>query len=208
MDLFALLAAAFDVGMKLATLLLDYLKVIVWPAVVVWGLWMFRRQLRDFIDRVRSGKMGWFEFETEMRHLSEKSEVLPDLAAAQASEEQRGEVPSTPEAPEPATLLGRMLLAWSDLEVAAREAGIRRQKSAQFSRNLVVLFGALEHDGLISREAVSIARSLQRVRNSIVHRATETVLTPQFVDDFTETTRNLTTILHAVPAADPNEAHA
>lgn len=206
MDPLVLLAAAFDVGMKLATLLLEYLKVMVWPAVVVWALWMYRHQLRDFIDRVRSGKVGWFEFATNnVQHLSEESEVLPDLIAAQSTEEHRGELVAAPEAPEPATLLGRLLLAWGDLEAAAGDAVARREISPTFARNLAVLFAKLERDRLIGPDTAAVARSLQKIRNDVVHRATETTLSPEFVDGFAETARNLATILRAVPDLDGNE---
>lgn len=206
MDILALLAAAFEVGMKLATLLLEYLKVMVWPSVVVWALWMYRRQLRDFIDRVRSGKVGWFEFATNnVQHLSEKSEALPDLIAAHVTEENRGEAPPDPEEPESATLLGRLLLAWGALEVAANDVAARREISPKFARNLAVLFGKLAHDRLIGLDTAAVARSLQNVRNDVVHRATETTLSSGFVDGFVDTARNLTTILRAVPDLDGNE---
>lgn len=186
---------------------LAYLRVIVWPAVVTWGVWTFRKQLRDFIDRVRHAKGPGFEVEAaeKVRHLSEKSEALPELAAAQQNEEhEQGDASSDePDEPdEPATLLGRMLMAWSELEVAARDTAKRRGRPNS-GRNLGVLFHELALAGIVSKETERIARSLQSVRNDIVHRATEAILFPSFVDDFTETTRNLATILRAVPGVDP-----
>ncbi|WP_449408812.1 hypothetical protein [Microbacterium maritypicum] len=185
---------------------LAYVKVIVWPGGVVWGIWMFRKQLRSFIDRVRVAKVPGVSFEVadQARHLSEQSETLPELVAAKATVGVSNEAPVVPEVdyePEPEGLLGRMLLAWAQLELEARAVARRRGKPG-FGNNLGTLFGELQHAGIVSKKTEAIARSLQRLRNLVVHQSSAIVLTPAVVDDFTETTRNLATILRAVPGVE------
>lgn len=182
--------------MEIAELVLAYVKVLAWPLVALFILMIFRRQIIGLLGRVRRAKMPGFEFHIadQIRELSEQSETLPELAEAQKSTklDSDGAVE-----PEPATLLGRMLIAWSDLEHAASEVAFRR--GSPHRTNLGVLFADLHSDGVVSLDTALVARSLQDVRNIIVHRATEAILLPDVVENFAETARNLATVLRAVP---------
>ncbi|KJL28783.1 hypothetical protein [Microbacterium oxydans] len=173
---------------------LEYLKVIAWPVTVIGLLVFFRSEIRKLVGRIRRFKGMGVEADLaeEMSEVAAESEKIPelqtDLGAALIRQQ-----------PQPAaSLLGRMLIAWSELELEARAAAVR-QRMAHGGTNLGVLFGQLRKDGLVSVETEDTARRMQEIRNQIVHRASGLLVDPSFVEHFEEATNNLAIVLRAIP---------
>jgi type II secretory pathway pseudopilin PulG len=53
--------------METARLMLDYIKILIWPAVVLIGLLLFRQQLRDIASRVTRASVLGMEIEAAVR---------------------------------------------------------------------------------------------------------------------------------------------
>lgn len=86
---------------------------------------------------------------------------------------------------------GRMMLAWAHLEAKAVRLGELIGLSSSSARNLGVLSGKLLDRGLVSHEAAEIARSLQRLRNELVHEVENINISPVLTVDFVETAEKL-----------------
>lgn len=176
--------------MEIALLVLEYLKVLVWPAVVVVGILVFRRSLRALISRIRKGS-GWgvaIELEGDADQLAAESVRLPELkgkAQSQIDEPAQGS--------DHESRLGRVLTAWSAVE---REASALASRLGLIPRtNLGVLSRELLANDLISGDTAKVMSGLQQLRNRIVHTADNMHLTDATVEDFVLTSRNLTGVL-------------
>lgn len=183
--------------MDVAELVLDYLKVLIWPAVVLTALLMFRNQLRSLFARIveASGFGATLKLEQNAARAAEASEAIPELASAPELP-QPGENEQIP----PTDHVGRLLVTWNRLESVARNTAERLDLPPNAGRNLGVLSYQLRKRGLISDEVVGVARELQGIRNRVVHELDDLRLSPSFVNDFTEAANNLERVFRSVEA--------
>lgn len=86
---------------------------------------------------------------------------------------------------------GRMMLAWARLETKAVKLGELLGVPTGPARNLGVLSGKLLDGGHISHEAAEIARSLQRLRNELVHEVENISISSSLTADFVGTAEKL-----------------
>ncbi|GAA3212980.1 hypothetical protein [Microbacterium terregens] len=184
--------------MEIALLVLEYLKVLVWPAVVMVGILIFRRSLRALISRIRKGS-GWgvaIELEGDADQLAAESVQLPELKGKTHSQTE-----DPPQGSDRESRLGRVLTAWSAVE---REAAALASRLGLIPRtNLGVLSRELLAKDLVSGETAKVMNGLQQLRNRIVHTADTVDLTDATVEDFVLTSRNLSGVLSALQPPKP-----
>lgn len=227
---------------------LEYLKVIAWPVVVLTLSLIYRKPLVGVLRRLHkaAGFGATVELEKSLeqdaRALNEA--VLPELtksdpqgdagAEKDAPSVETSETETVPPAstsgppataksdwsaaatrafwesnPEAAIRLGiaypgderygtldaerygHMMLAWAHLESKAVRLGELIGLSPSPARNLGVLSGKLLDRGLISHEGAEIARSLQRLRNDLVHEVDNITISSLLTSDFVQTAEKL-----------------
>lgn len=191
--------------MEIAKLLLDYIKVLIWPGVAIFVLLKFRGNISDLISRTRtlSTPAGSLEFAEEVRALREavetQDEVLDPGEAATAREEPRTRADRTafdtyrdiariiPEA--------SVLASWLHLEKKLKEAvdmlyadvGGSRAFETRTSGTIHVpttrkLAHALGQKGW-DEDWVRLVDDLRRVRNQAAHQSS---ISPATASDYVE----------------------
>lgn len=116
-DFISWLVASFDVFMQLARLLLDYLKVLAWPVVVLTLVLVYKRPIISVLARLRKATGPGYALELDARELVEAAEdadadartsepALPDIVGEDAGTAPHEEPPpattNTPPTPQPA----------------------------------------------------------------------------------------------------------
>ncbi|WP_353807872.1 hypothetical protein [Agromyces sp. SYSU T00194] len=181
--------------MEIAELVLAYIKVLVWPLVVVLALLLFRRQFARMFGRVieARGFGAMLKLTEDVAEAAEVSESLPELAEAP-------ELPSEPagSGPLPEDQAGRMLFAWNRLESAAVLTARRLGLSPMASLNLGVLARELQDRDLVGAKTANLMRDLQGVRNKLVHASVDLHVGEGFADDFVDALGNLERVLRAI----------
>ena len=81
-DFIPWLVAGFDVFTQLARLLLDYLKVLAWPVVVLTLVLVYKRTIMGVLARLRKGKGPGFEIELFSDELADAAKVAAATDAA------------------------------------------------------------------------------------------------------------------------------
>lgn len=185
--------------MEIAALVLEFTKVLAWPVAVVALAVMFRTQLTELIGRIELLKVPGVEarLAARMANIVAEAEEIPELDDGGETE---GE--AVADIAHPERLLGRLLTSWSSLEVMARKIAQERGDPER-GRNLGLLFGDLRSDGLISAKTEALARNVQRIRNDVVHHASDAVLTESFVGEFEDITQRLVRLLQKLSRDDP-----
>jgi hypothetical protein len=179
-------------GMEIAALVLEYVKALAWPLVVLGLALMFRAELRDLVDRIRTFKGMGFEAQIaeKLSRVAAKAEKIEKASGLNTSK--RVEERSIGESP-----LERLLGAWREVEVLAYEIG-RARGAAHSVKNVGQLVRELHRDGLVTDDLVEIARGLQGIRNDIVHRQEGISLLGGSVDSFIDLTHTLRDALEGV----------
>lgn len=74
---------------ELSTLFLDYLRVLIWPVLVLFLVFRFRREISEFIDRIYRVKFPGGEVEAEtQKDLQESEEEFEDAEEFLAKDEE------------------------------------------------------------------------------------------------------------------------
>jgi len=178
-------------------LALEYLRVLAWPVVVIVAVVMFRSSIRALFTRMTkaSGFGASAEFAAEVRSLAEESKQIREGEGV-------GEVGGTSATQdrEPATNLGRMLIAWAKLEAAAEEVAERAKLRSQGGPISQIAI-ELREDGLIGAQTFHILMSLRALRNDVVHRADQAQVLDVAAEDFISTVENLESAFRAAGRA-------
>lgn len=150
---------------EVAKLVLEYLKVVIWPVTVIGLMWFLRAHLREAFGRLTRVEtpLGAADFEADARHLRERADelVLPGPGAVPEREEGSGvriapharEVPE----PEPSPMEGEERKKLEALE--ALLAGVREQMEAALEAP-----EEPEESEQLSGRARNLARHRARVR--------------------------------------------
>lgn len=256
MDLFEMLAAAFGIAMRLADLLLEYLKVIAWPLTVLALALLYKRPLIGMLGRLRKAS-GWgatVELENEARELADESAEIAGKTSEDQAEPSAADEPeqqTTQEATAPPEIssgadiqhalataealrqtvnalerahealvehdrertlqqrrpvfsdarTGRFVMnaRWEELVKEAMAVGQHLGISRNQSRFIPALFQELVRRGLAAPETEDVAARLHNLRTMIRHSEDGIEhLSPTAIEDFIDTTTNLTTILRTV----------
>jgi hypothetical protein len=76
--------------MEVARLVLEYLKELIWPMVTVFGMVIFRANLRALVDRLQFGKFAGVEF--QLHQLAAVGEVEAQVETVARAGEERNQV--------------------------------------------------------------------------------------------------------------------
>ncbi|MBO3663719.1 hypothetical protein [Microbacterium stercoris] len=182
-----------DGAREISAVLLEYVKVLAWPLLVLTGLIMFRSSLRDVLGRIRSAS-GWggkVELDAAARKAAEDSEEIPELADAEPSPSDGGG------RDHPEAVLGRFIIAFAKLEVVVRDTAVALHVP-EAGHSLRTLARKLRRLGFISAETEGLAYEVQSMRNEIIHHADRITFESGWVDNFIEATTNLERVLRSV----------
>lgn len=157
-----LLNAMFEAWMESAGLIVEYIKVVIWPAAIVSLILIYRRPLVDLIDRVREAEVLGVSLKTEARDLAVESAVAAltqrvDALAAPRPAGERDESQS-----DAATAEGESPIAPQEPEVERLRARIEALESrgAESGRNV-------ESEGLLRELGDTASRLSQDTQNRI-----------------------------------------
>lgn len=187
-----------QLGLDIGRLFVDLIKAVAWPAAVVILVMAFRKPLHNLLPRLRKASgYGWlFEWAEEVRQVAEESAELPDLESAPESAERSGD--GAPPRESGAEGEGVMLAAWRQLEQASVDAAARAGLSYK-GRNIGIIFEQLGERGLVSDHAQTVARTLQKLRNVMVHHGL--TYSGGAENNFVTAVSNLERVVRGVPAA-------
>jgi hypothetical protein len=179
----------------IAELVLEYLKVLAWPAVVLGAVVLFRRSLIRLLGRIREASAfgATVRLEEEAEQVAEASRQIPETQDSSQNVPQVDADPAWAASDDHALGSGRMLLAWSRLENMAGYAASLIGADQHLSVSRVLQ--RLSSRGLLSAEAVGVARGLQAIRNQLVHATNDIFLTTATVNDFVTASRELAAAL-------------
>jgi len=155
--------------MKVAELVLSYLRVLAWPAVVISLGFLFRNQISALIGRVEEASAFGASFRLAKRaEQAEKASFSsPDRVTA------RSGVPAGEES-EPRPVLATeevvdVLRAWQELEETARRAGDQMGVANRHRPLPVFIAERMAANGWVSSDTVRLARELTQARNELIH---------------------------------------
>lgn len=184
--------------MEIAELILEYIKVLIWPGVAVFVLTLFRKQLHKVVLRLQKASLpGGISFDfnqevKEVKQLSEKVEALPTPEKAigstripQTEANKRLESLGLQPSPSGLNVTKYRDLAESDPNLAL--AGIRIDFEVLI-KNLALGFGipvnskdsgmnllrTLHRQGAVTESQFYLAQKIYQLSNSAVHGQTVT----------------------------------
>lgn len=175
--------------MAIAELVLKYFAVVIWPAVVLVAIVVFRMQLASLFSRITEATVpgATLKFAQEAKEAATLSEAIPDPpepGPEGAPKEQRFQ-----------PVLDQVLMAWIEVEVSANSA-IGRVSQGRFRGNSQI-FDELRRSGFISPDTWRVARQLRDLRNRLVHTG-DVNLTAAAADDFVTASHKLVKILNSI----------
>lgn len=197
--------------MDVARLVLDYLRVITWPLIVLVCVLLFRKQLAVLIGRIKkfSGFGIDVEMESRARRVGPASEAMPELAAAAKGSAHEfsisaviplaGAANENAPAPQPIEgnrqgdgvyQVGRVLSAWADVNSVAATLSEQLGQPPGRAVNVQGVVEKLKKQDRISDEAVDVVRELQQIRNQLIQDP-NVVLTTDAADSLLNAIRNL-----------------
>lgn len=184
-----------------AELVLEYLRVLVWPAVVVFAIIMFRSRIAELLDRLREAsilgnKMTFGDKEAKaveeqstklLKETGQEALSVPAMSPA--------EMVSWTEAND--SELGKMVAAWIQLEhITNKKADELRIGFRKGNVGRVVETFADMH--LVAGGWVGQAERLQKICNRLFHG--DMSLTAAGAESFISAVRDLTAVINAVSA--------
>jgi hypothetical protein len=164
------------------TFISNLVSSLAWPITVFVIILVLRHQIATLLPNVRHLRYGDFEVEfgKKIEHLKEEIEQanLPRLEAPGPGV--LGEVPPVPRTAnylmELADVFPRaaILEAWTEVELAAKEAAARTGMDVHPDRSLKfmtmqTLLETLQRNSQIDKSVPSILRDLRALRNSVAH---------------------------------------
>jgi hypothetical protein len=153
--------------MSVADQILNFVKTLVWPAVVVTAVLTFRPQLARLISRVTevSAAGASVKFSDEVDELADTADsVLREVRGNFAPEETPPLPVSTLQVEKEPT--AAFLDAYRELETAAREVAVA---SGATSPLLIPVLKGLADKDLLPDEAVHLGEELRSIRNRVAH---------------------------------------
>jgi hypothetical protein len=146
---------------------LSYIRVLVWPTVVLVAVLLFRPQLAKLIGRITevSAAGALVKFSEEVDQLVDKADSLRREVAgiALVRSEARPNLDSLPLPEEP---IASFLAAYRELEVAARDAA---PAAGGTSPLLIPVLKGLQEQTLVPESAVEVGEELRSIRNQVAH---------------------------------------
>lgn len=194
---------------KVAELVLEYVKALVWPLVTVGLVWMLRNQIQAAFTRMTrlETPAGSIEFTSDAREVRNEAEELApttapeDSATGDAADEAVSRFGVFQEAWETADTspIGALISAWLTLEAICDQTLNEANALPRPERFLtsILRVNALVDLGL-SPQAASVFQNLRDLRNRAVHGGD--VVTPAAAKDFVESARYVARQVYMLPS--------
>lgn len=157
--------------MRIAELVLEYIRVLSWPLVVVGLALFFRAPLRDFLSRLKSTSVMGVRLEADARRAEEETRPIadqPDAASPTPDEELW----------EQFAIAGArisILKEWGEFEAAVRDLAADAGVSRDARADTEVLLRELMDTGHVRESVASAARRIRAQVNVIAHDPTTVV---------------------------------
>lgn len=184
-----------------AAVVLDFLKALLWPAVVITVVLLFKAPLSDLVGRVReaSGFGVSARLDPVVQQLADVTSALkePDTGEPAVDTHETGRFASEiyPIG------IGRVVYSWTNLESRCQDFVRANGLPASLSREVPGVFAWIVDNGLAPAGTAEVARDLRNVRNKIVHRPSTPQLSEAGVDDFVRSVSRLSGVLDDASAA-------
>ncbi|WP_284982461.1 hypothetical protein [Arthrobacter sp. efr-133-TYG-118] len=173
------------VSRDIALLVLEFLKVLAWPGVVLAGLWTFRDQIRHILHRVKEAAFGGatISFAENTSELSEMVERIPN----ELKKKDEGSVPPPsvahePEEPDSETT---ELLDAANAQIISRWAALTNDTwklhqtvfmgsggtSTSYAqpKTLLQAVSDFQRNGLINNDTLEAFRFAQNLKTNLLH---------------------------------------
>lgn len=161
METLTITATSGQVEMDWLTFIVELLKATAWPVAAIVIAFLFRRQIRDLLTRIKKGKIGpaEFEFEQDVRELAE------DLTAA---------VPIEPVPPAEVALASlnpraAILEVWVKVETVMSRLANSRNVDSRRGRGSLYQARLLYKAGAITNDDMAMFNDLRVLRNQAAH---------------------------------------
>ena len=156
--------------MELARLVLDYLRVLAWPAVLIVAVFFFRVQLGSLVERVTEASAfgGTVKLESQARQVQEAVASFSSPGSLDRKTAS-GQNETGNRQNDGISSVGNIVRAWAEVEIVAKR--IYEQMGNQPRRGVFVLrvVEDLVSRELISPDAAGVVRELFEIRNKLVH---------------------------------------
>lgn len=176
--------------MELARLVLDYLRVLAWPSVLIVAVFFFRVQLGSLVERVTEASAfgGTVKLESQARQVQEAVASFSSPRSLDGKTA-NGENKIGNRQDDGMSSVGNIVRAWAEVEIVAKR--LYEQMGNQPRRGVFVLrvVEELVSRELISADAVSVVRELFEIRNKLIHDP-NVVLTANAADALLMAIRN------------------
>ena len=186
--------------METTKLILDFVESLIWPSVLIFSLYFFRRELRLLFKRLASVKVGDNSIDFFQEELDKAQELSADVQSnPEVSEENRHRIESAPKLllteanaqmlkhglrPSPSGLELSYYRTIAERDPALALAGLRIELEI-IGQNLAMgfdvdvpprasvsrVFSELAKSGAVSNKQFNLVQSISRLANSAVHGA-------------------------------------
>lgn len=184
---------------------------LVWPALVVAVVLLFRHQIAQRIVDLKKVKGPGFEAEFELIGAlgdAVDRRAIPS-AGAQAADEaiaKEAEVVELLADEQPrAAILASWILVEKEARDAAERLGLTFGTAIPRSPSVQWLLSLLAQEGVLSDEAIELAQRLHRIRNAAVHDLSF-VPTQEQATEFSEAARSLARLLRTARRGDSSQS--
>lgn len=152
----------------MANEVLSYIRVLVWPSLVIGVVFFFRGQIGQLILRLKSLPTPWgqAEFGAETAQIADQAASIEDRVVPKLGAGARVAARAAPVVPADPTVA--FLDAYNGLEAVARDVAGQLQM-ARWQPVAVVRELAMQQK--IPEDTLSLAERLREIRNAVVHGA-------------------------------------
>ncbi|HEL3222829.1 hypothetical protein [Stenotrophomonas sp. PSU-St7] len=143
------------------TFIVELLRAIAWPVAAIVIAFLYRRQIRDLLSRMKKGKIGPAEFEFE-KNVRELAEELPPAALVD-------QVPPVDVALASINPRAAILEAWIKLEAVMNRLADSRNIDSRRGRSSLYHAKLLRKSGVITDEEMTMFNDLRFLRGQAAH---------------------------------------
>lgn len=161
MDTLTVTATSGQIVMDWLTFIVELLRAIAWPVTAIVIAFLYRRQIRDLLSRMKKGKIGPAEFEFE-QNVRELAEELPSAALI-------GQVPPVDVALASLNPRAAILEVWIKLEAVMNRLAESHNIDSRRGRSSLYQAKLLRKSGVITDEDMTMFNDLRFLRGQAAH---------------------------------------
>lgn len=150
-----------QIVMDWLTFIVELLRAIAWPVTAIVIAFLYRRQIRDLLSRMKKGKIGPAEFEFE-QNVRELAEELPPAALIE-------QVPPVDVALASLNPRAAILEVWIKLEGVMNRLAESRNIDSRRGRSSLYQAKLLRKSGVITDEDMTMFNDLRFLRGQAAH---------------------------------------